>query len=163
VWPSNLVEHDPQQLSSYNEHFGLIAGLADLRELLLHRTEPDVRRCHIVAIAIVLSGLSPYEREQVQSRLVKTTPAVPDSSWILLGYDIADIWFVSGLSNCGYEANERQALSDQFGQHLNQHHLFADFSQANQFRLISNRRIPEHAPFYVFGLYLVNTRAHGTA
>jgi hypothetical protein len=34
-------------------------------------------------------------------------PANLGKEWVSLGFDIADEWMCSGLSNCGYEGGER--------------------------------------------------------
>jgi hypothetical protein len=39
--------------------------------------------------------------------------------------------------------------------HLNDHGLFGDLQQAAEFKLVSDRRVEEHAPFFVFGIYLL--------
>jgi hypothetical protein len=82
---------------------------------------------------------------------------MPDSSqnWTLLGYDVSDGSALSGLSNCGYAADELPELRERWGPHLNQHHLFSDVDQAIEFKRMSDNRVREHAPFFVYGLYLV--------
>jgi hypothetical protein len=40
-------------------------------------------------------------------------------------------------------------------QHLNDRHLFVDPKQAAEFQLLSNQRVEEHAPFFVFGIYTI--------
>ena len=78
-----------------------------------------------------------------------------EPSWSFLGYDVADAGLLSGLSNCGYEEDERAALRARFGQRLNEHHLFAAREDAEAFRGLTDRRVPEHAPFSVYGLWEV--------
>jgi hypothetical protein len=72
--------------------------------------------------------------------------------WRLLGFDIADAGLFSGLSNCGYDQATVAELRASWGAHLNEHHLFTNVSQALAFRDLTNRRVPEHAPFFVYAL-----------
>ncbi len=71
----------------------------------------------------------------------------------LLGYDVADNGMLSGLMNCGYEASEREAAQAKWRGALNEHHLFAAVADALAFRTYAEARVPEHAPFFVYGLY----------
>jgi hypothetical protein len=71
--------------------------------------------------------------------------------WLALGYDIADGDFVSGLTNCGYNEKERTELS-RWATELNEFGLFVDFNAADDFRRATDRRVPEHAPFFVYRL-----------
>lgn len=82
-----------------------------------------------------------------------TVPAARDEGWRFLGFDVADGGFISGLTNCGYTDDEIAALRQRWAGHLNEHHLFDDEEQALAFRELSDRRVPEHAPFFVFGLF----------
>lgn len=81
-------------------------------------------------------------------------PAAIDPSWIHVGWDVCDGFFPSGLCNCGYLEGEREPLAA-FAERLNEHGLFADLPSAFAFRDLTNRRVAEHAPFAVLGLYLV--------
>lgn len=71
--------------------------------------------------------------------------------WTALGYDVADADFVSALMNCGYDQEERRELS-RFTGVLNEFGLFDDLECAMEFRSISERRVPEHAPFFSYRL-----------
>lgn len=78
-----------------------------------------------------------------------------DTSWELLGYDIADQGMLSGLSNCMYNEKETVNLQPVWSPHLNEHHLFNDIAYAVKFRTLTELRVPEHAPFAVYGLYKI--------
>ncbi|PTL76850.1 hypothetical protein DAT35_47090 [Vitiosangium sp. GDMCC 1.1324] len=84
-----------------------------------------------------------------------TVPAMREEGWKLLGYDVADGGLISGLSNCGYTEAEAASLRAKWAGHLNEHHLLGDLERALEFREVSDRRVPEHAPFFVFGLWLI--------
>lgn len=74
-----------------------------------------------------------------------------------IGYDVADRFLLSGLmNNCRYNASDRAILEQKWGEHLNKYHLFTDYDLANEFRQFINPLVPEHAPFFVHGLYLIS-------
>ena len=83
-------------------------------------------------------------------------PPTREEGWRFLGFDIADGGFISGLTNCGYTGSDTPALRRQWAGHLNEHHLLRELEQALVFRDLSDRRVPEHAPFFVFGLWLIS-------
>jgi len=83
-------------------------------------------------------------------------PPAVDPAWEFLGYDVADAGRLSGLSNCLYAGDEEDApLVAAFRDRVNAYHLFAALGDADAFRLASDRRVPEHAPFFVFGLFRI--------
>lgn len=82
-------------------------------------------------------------------------PAKVAESWRLLGYDVADGSLVSGLSNCGFTPEEQRLAAQRWSAHLNRHHLLDSASAADQFRQYTDSRVPEHAPFWVYGLFLI--------
>ncbi len=83
------------------------------------------------------------------------SPLMCPPEWELLGYDVSDGFLLSGLSNCGYREDESEELKRKFGGNLNQYHLFGDLEAAREFREIRNEQVPEHAPFFVYGLWSV--------
>lgn len=87
------------------------------------------------------------------------TPAAVGANWTLLGFDVADAGFISGLSNCGYDPSERTELRATWGAHLNEHHLFTDVNKALAFRDLTDKCVPEHAPFFVYALSLAPPQA----
>jgi hypothetical protein len=100
-------------------------------------------------IAITCLG---NECEKLNWRKSNADMVSPNNEWQFLGYDIADSAFTSGLSNCGYINGEQKYTS----QGLNEHHLFINVEDALRFKEYSDRRVKEHAPFYVYGLYLIS-------
>lgn len=70
-----------------------------------------------------------------------------------LGYDVADRWLYSGLMNCALNVAKQQALSLKFGNTLNAVGLFKFTQSATKFRLECDKLIPQHAPFFVFGIW----------
>jgi hypothetical protein len=93
----------------------------------------------------------------------RTLPATRHPSWQRLGFDVADGSLLSGLTNCGYQMEEAPALRAQWGPRLNQSHLFDTVDDALQFGSLTDARVPAHAPFRVYGLYLVDELASPAA
>ncbi len=142
--------------------------LASLKACLSNQWPRDDRSCWFVAITRF------YEVEHRESRLCDighrpagtvvfpfheaTSPNTALSSWQFLGYDVADGSLLSGLSNCGYGTEEEiQSYRERFGGHLNEYHLLKDLDPAVEFRQLTNERIPEHSPFFVYALWLVES------
>ena len=92
-------------------------------------------------------------RELEAKRIVSTER---ETGWSFLGFDVADAYLLSGLSNCGLSSEkEDERLAPIWAGHLNDHHLFQDENQAVAFSKTLDERVPEHAPFYAYGLWQV--------
>jgi len=156
VWPSIL-----RPRTSINDLIaqarrgisGLETELSTVHKRLLKQEPPDPPS--IVAVTLEDAGLSPSEADSVRSG-VKSVFFDKPSAWRQLGYDVADASLLSGLSNCGYDDTEAAALREEWAQHINESHLIIDAQRAALFRKLCNERVPEHAPFFVFGIYLVS-------
>jgi len=108
-----------------------------------------------VPLAIVLLG----EDERVHSNHsvavldADRMSADPPYEWTLLGYDVADHGLTSGLSNCGYSAAEKPEWQQRWAPLLNDHGLLPTIDDAGAFATASDARVPEHAPFFIYGLF----------
>jgi hypothetical protein len=102
---------------------------------------------------VALSVLDQEAPERVQSIWF---PYEVEGEPRLLGYDIADDVFLSGLSNCGYTDAEKAALRPRWAARLNRFHLLDQVDAASEFKALTEARVPEHAPFFIFGLYLLS-------
>jgi len=71
----------------------------------------------------------------------------------LLGYDVADYDLLGGLTNCGYTPEEAASLAPVWAPRLNKWHLFDILGDATAFADVMEQRVPEHAPFYAYGIY----------
>jgi hypothetical protein len=80
--------------------------------------------------------------------------ALSHDDWILLGWDIADQWLLSGIANCGKEAEEWRPIRKRWVDEVNEHNLFSDYGSADECRAEVDKLVPEHAPFRVYGLWL---------
>ena len=76
--------------------------------------------------------------------------AAAAAHWPLLGYDVADAWQVSGLTNCAYSPQEKASLTDIWRPRLTRSGLIQTEAWASAFVDIANVRVPEHAPFFVY-------------
>ena len=87
------------------------------------------------------------------------TPEGPDPAgsaagrYDLLGYDVADYDLLGGLTNCGYTPEEAASLAPVWAPLLNQWHLFDNPDDAVAYAAVTARRVPEHAPFFGYGIY----------
>jgi hypothetical protein len=120
----------------------------------------------LVAVTVHVAekdGLKTYFEEHCGVTNMSGTPFAPDAcaprtrdpNWRLLGYDLVGSFGISGLSDCGYSPDERAALAPIWAPRLNRDHLFDQLVDANSFRDVTDPRVPEHAPFYVNGLWLI--------
>lgn len=76
--------------------------------------------------------------------------------WTFLGFDVSDDGGISGLSNCGFTREDRDAMKDHgFSPALNQWHLFTSLDAAEAFSEYSDTRVREHAPFRVITVHRV--------
>jgi hypothetical protein len=77
----------------------------------------------------------------------------PFEQYDLLGYDVADYDLLGGLTNCGYTPAEAASLLPVWASLLNKWHLFDNADDATAFAAVTDRRVPEHAPFFAYGIY----------
>ncbi len=136
---------------------GLWDNLATLQEYMdttwSERTQP------YWLIAVTLQQ-DVRDSDNLLVKYARTTDIIPtlrNPAWVLLGYDVSDQWLLSGLSNCGYgtNASEIQILRETYTSDLNEHHLFDSIKPADDFMHLSDERVRAHAPFFVFGIWLI--------
>jgi hypothetical protein len=118
--------------------------------------------------ALVSNSMPPRDYVRIAIELCTATDLVEDPAWNFLasslptdqiprgwrvvGHDIADRDFVSGLSNCSYNERDRVSLSG-WAQKINEFGLIDDVELAQEFREISDARLPDHAPFFVYRIH----------
>jgi hypothetical protein len=156
VWPSvfGLDGESPPP-----ERFGFQDAWDDLDKLqtrLRDMGSGPAQPCYVIAISVFGGGRP--EQEMWDTLVPVPTPAARSAEWSLLGFDVSDRWLLSGLSNCGFtpETEDVGELRKRWAPRLNRHHLFTEFAAAAEFRGLSDERVKEHAPFYVFGLWLIS-------
>lgn len=151
VWPSVFELSGSEWLPASGLHGRLWTSLGTLWERFDQlQIEHETR-----AISITLIWDSHASRnETIWSSVVRPTcPDRVNPAWVLLGYDVADQWLLSGLLNCGYSNDERKRLQSCWSSRLNAHHLFNGRGDALEFINVCNARVPEHAPFFAYALY----------
>src|SRR5580698_10201766 len=88
---------------------------------------------------------------EVQEGADPSAPAM--ERYDLLGYDVADYDLLGGLTNCGYTPEEAASLAPVWAPRLNEWHLFDNPDHAETYADVTDKRVPEHAPFYAYGIY----------
>ena len=101
------------------------------------------------AVAVRITALE--EDGEPQQGLDPSAPAI--ERYDLLGYDVADYDLLGGLTNCGYTPGEAASLAPVWAPLLNERHLFDNPDDAVAFAAVTARRVPEHAPFFGYGIY----------
>jgi hypothetical protein len=85
-------------------------------------------------------------------------PPSNNAAWQLVGFDVADVFLLSALSNCGFLPgyDDADALRKQWAPHLNEFHLFSQPETASAFRRASDVRLgDDHAPTFVYGIHIL--------
>ncbi len=113
--------------------------------------------CWIIAVTLQEDSCESEDLQDWYALASNIVPSLRGPAWALLGYDVCDKWLLSGLSNCGYgtDESEIQILRDTYASDLNEHHLFDSIEPATEFRKLSDERVQAHAPFFVFGIWLI--------
>jgi hypothetical protein len=161
IWPS--VFDDVLEPPSWTGGLNTWDDLDRLESFLRQERARDLS-FWVIAISVVLDGLSESERELWRTgppRIPTIKPDMIDSSWSFLGFDVGDQWLISGLTNCQYNEQTMPTNQSKYQRLLNQYHLFNELEAADRFRRDTNLRVPEHAPFAVFGIYSVEKHTGG--
>lgn len=152
VWPRVVlgVEKNVRAPSQWWD-LGLWDNLHRLQGYLQQNANAIGRPYQVIGITL-LRNVLPVQEQEMWASLAAPTPASLPQECVFLGYDVADEGFISGLSNCGYEADELH-LRGGWERSLNEWHLFPLRKQAVKFQRMTDQRVEEHAPFCIYGLY----------
>jgi hypothetical protein len=155
VWPSVFDIDDQLEVPSWRGTQNLWEDLQRMEDCLNQGWGSMWRPCQIIGITS-LGRLSFDERWGVE----ETTPSQINEAWAFLGYDVSDSRsLLSGLLNFSYSKDQREVLQKRWAHHLNKNHLFVKSDQAideaNEFRKRMDEATSGHAPFRVYGLYLI--------
>jgi hypothetical protein len=138
-----------------------------MRQHLAHAWTATILPHWIIAVSCFFPKANRSLMSSSMNRPSNTPPSLSDRGWNLLGYDIADGSLLSGLSNCGYSpqaesftSRSHYYLKRRWESCLNQYHLFEDLSLAVGFKRSCEKRVSEHAPFLVYGLWRINDPDH---
>ncbi len=171
VWPSVFNSHQlPLASESRLEELGLTGpqrprwigpniplweDLDRLKAQLL-AVDLEIRRTYWIIAITCLPQPDVVSQIKYGPYFEETNPSNLNQSWTLLGYDVSDGSLISGLTNCGYTEDDRQKQSLRLlSAALNPYHLFDSVQPADEFRKFTDKRVKEHAPFLIYGLYLV--------
>lgn len=161
VWPSMFDTDEKLRANqpTWVGYLNLWDNLERLRETVRQVWGATWQPSWLIAISIVSASIRGHEtrwRDNFDSVL----PRERADDWLFFGYDVADASLLSGLTNCGYTPQDRRAINvTEWVPHLNEFHLFNSSERAMAFKTLTDMRVKEHAPFAVYGLYLVEQRA----
>jgi hypothetical protein len=129
----------------------------NLQTLQTYLYQCEAKPYWIIAVTLCSDLCEGEELETWKLRAATIQPALPDEAWDLLGYDVADEWLLSVLTNCGFDklTEDVEAIRKKYVPALNAYHLFDALEPATEFRMLSDERVQEHAPFFVFGIWLI--------
>lgn len=85
--------------------------------------------------------------------LERTSPERLPEGATFLGYDVANIAWISGLSNTAYTDEELRDLKPRWADRLNSVGLFDAVENAVGFRQVCDERDRGSAPFWIYGLW----------
>jgi hypothetical protein len=142
VTPGRFPHHsDLEQLKKIRELAGRSGGIITAFELFTEK--------------VTEGEFITYEKADIVHGLEVpvTNPASLPKLTEFLGFDVADAGHISGLSNCGYKEEEKGRLGKLWGKRLNKYGLLPSLGDATEFREMTNERVPEHAPFWIFGIH----------
>jgi hypothetical protein len=160
VWPSLFVfdSRDPIACGPATKvtaesvvqiSLGLWHDLASMQRSL---GEKSASRYGGILVAIELWHECPLVGDPEWDFIATELPATDDSvDWEFVGFDIADRYLVSGLSNCSYSEADRLSLRS-WASELNEFGLFDDLDCASRFKRETDNRVPDHVPFFVYGI-----------
>lgn len=164
VWPSAFdVDADLCRPSWTGYVQDLWEDLEGLQECLRLQWGSKSKPCRTIAVTLLRRSCREDQHTEWDERVVSTNPFTLGKEWSLLGYDVSDNWLLSGLSNIGFSPGieDVSSMRARWTQSLNEFHLFDSPVQAMEFKLFSDQRVINHAPFFVYGLWQILERVAG--
>lgn len=156
VWPTIFASLGQQVRPHQAAMQDLWASSGNLQRAL-SQAVTDLAVFRTVAITLVDDGTKSIHptREKVVGLV---DPDAISRDWQFLGYDVADAWLLSALTNCGFLPgyDDVGRLRQEWAHHLNQFHLFDKLEAASAFRQMSDQRLAsDHAPTFVYGIRII--------
>jgi len=159
VWPSVFEKEEATGSTAQDfrrEVIGLWSRLDDMSKVLRDNPTAKQKGATVIAVSVMTDETIDTNNRWGGMLEEPVAPISINPAWLLLGYDVADLDFISGLTNCGYNSEEKSSLTETWNGHLNKYGLFSAADEAQSFREATNIRVSEHSPFLVYGLYRVN-------
>jgi hypothetical protein len=158
VWPTvfaALAQAPPPHQATLQDLWASAQSLRGAVSEIGQQQAPPAFRT--VAVTLVYDGTKNAHpaREQIAT-LADPKAISPD--WHLVGYDVADAFLLSALTNCGFLPGYDDAgrMRQEWGPYLNEFHLFRELKVASAFREMSDQRLAaDHAPTFVYGIRIV--------
>ncbi|HVR11906.1 MAG TPA: hypothetical protein VMW75_27945 [Thermoanaerobaculia bacterium] len=157
VWPSVFeVDRNLKRPKWTGYVQDLWANLARLKETLQAGWCENPRPSCLIAVTRVKGGSGPAQEAAWRNRVDSFNPPALSKEWRPLGFDVADTFLQSGLTNGRFlEDDDVPALRAAWGPLLNGWHLFKKMSDAAKFQKMADSRMPEHSPFFIYTLWLI--------
>jgi len=156
VWPSLFDLRSIEEPAWTGIYQGLWSDLSALRQHLAQRSLPE-EPFVFVAFSVVRTDATAEEIERGRDWGLDVKPGVIDPGWSFFGYEVSDDSAFSYLLTVRtVEALEAPAsLRKRWGPSLNRWHLFDEFAEARSFKEYNNQAHSPYAPFFVYGVWLV--------
>jgi hypothetical protein len=154
--PGYLKLEETIDVTPSNTRHGALELWPSLEEMRACISQQPVKpRKKGIEIAVMLLADEPsLSREYWRAVLdPPLSPNEPPKGWEFLGYDIADEYMLSGLTNCGYSEDEKSSLKQKWSNRLNEFGLLTTLEDASEFKKITDQRVPEHSPFFIYSLF----------
>lgn len=154
--PGYLDIEETIDVTPSNTRHGALELWPSLDEMrMCFMRQPITPRKKGIEIAVMLLTDEPsLSREYWRAVLdPPLSPNEPPKGWRFLGYDIADEYMLSGLTNCGYSEDEKPSLKQKWSNRLNEFGLLTTIEDASEFKKITDQRVVEHSPFFLYSLF----------
>lgn len=160
VWPS-IFRDLREPLPAHRESLALgelWAKEGELRKAVSLRAEGGpVHAFRTIMVTLAWDGAE--TRHPASDALVDWVEAPRQGGdWQFAGFDVADAYLLSALTNCGFLPGQdnAEAMRLEWAPHLNEFHLFSELSAASAFRHFSDVRLAsDHAPTFVYGIHIL--------
>ena len=163
VWPSvfysqifkeaNKLPYGSIEVSPSTDEGNYWHSLREMASYYAKHKKPDTGG---IPIAVEIVSESNLDSDQLAMTFGNhIDPAEPPPGSEFLGFDVADLSGISALCNCEYSHDAKAHLVPLWAPRLNVFGLLTTPEHAVEFREFSNRRVSEHSPFWVYGIWRI--------
>ena len=156
VWPNEKDEYLLSQI--FYDHDTIPNGL-NLFDIHKNNNSFAFNNKKNKPIVVAISFLHDNAEYLIEQHKINLSAIKEKQKYKLLhfiGFDVCNTWLLSGLMNCGIRGPNHEMLRNVFGQSLNRYGLFDDIDKAAHFSIEISKIIPEHAPFFPSGLFVLS-------